>query len=46
MSVRLSDLDIDRRLARVVGKGSKERREVFDDDCKQDLLNWLEDRKK
>jgi integrase/recombinase XerC len=38
----LDDLDITERLATVTGKGAKTRTVVYDSDCQEDLVKWLE----
>jgi integrase/recombinase XerC len=38
----LDDLDMSERLATVTGKGAKTRTIVYDADCKEDLVKWLE----
>ena len=39
----LADLDMERRRAKVVGKGDKERLVLFSEECRQQLEWWLED---
>ena len=41
VDLRLEDLDLENRRARVIGKGSKERTVRFTQACKQDLEAWL-----
>lgn len=41
-SVQLADVDLERRTAVVLGKGSKERTVIFDEACLVDLEEWIE----
>jgi site-specific recombinase XerD len=40
-SLMLDDVDLQERVATVVGKGSKERTVVFDEECRHFLETWL-----
>jgi site-specific recombinase XerD len=38
----LGKLDVDERMAIILGKGNKERTVNFNEPCQQDLIQWLE----